>query len=80
VCSALRAGSRELKELESHAKAKLAAAGFRPDYVEIRRAADLGKPDGTEQARELMVLAAAYLGRARLIDNLRVSDRDSIPA
>lgn len=72
VCSALRGGARDFAALEASAKAKLAAAGFRPDYVEIRRASDLGKPQGTEQANELMVLAAAHLGRARLIDNLRV--------
>ncbi len=37
----------------------------------IRRAADLGQPDGREP--DLVILAAAYLGKARLIDNLRVA-------
>ena len=41
--------------------------GFGPDYVSVRRAADLASGGGED--RELVVLAAARLGRARLIDN-----------
>jgi pantoate--beta-alanine ligase len=48
----------------------LAAAGFRPDYVSVRRASDLAGPSRTD--RDLVVLAAAYLGKARLLDNIRV--------
>lgn len=59
-----------LAGVESRAAAELAAAGFEPDYFSVRRAADLGVP-GTDE-RELVILAAARLGRARLIDNLRV--------
>jgi pantoate--beta-alanine ligase len=51
--------------------ATLEAAGFRPDYLEVRRASDLAKPSDGD--RELVVLAAAWLGRARLIDNVRFS-------
>lgn len=47
----------------------LGAAGFRPDYLEVRSAGSLQPPAPDE--RELVVLAAAWLGRARLIDNLR---------
>jgi pantoate--beta-alanine ligase len=57
--------------IEANAMEELAAAGFRPDYVSIRRATDLGEP-GTEDTR-LRVLAAAWLGSARLIDNLAIS-------
>lgn len=46
----------------------LRASGFRPDYVSIRRQEDL-EPAGDED-RELVALAAAWLGRTRLIDNL----------
>jgi pantoate--beta-alanine ligase len=46
----------------------LAAEGFEPDYVSVRRQSDLGEP-GTED-RALVVLGAARLGRARLIDNV----------
>jgi len=47
---------------------ELVRAGWRPDYVEVRRRSDLAKPADGE--RELVVLAAARLGRTRLIDNL----------
>lgn len=66
----LRAGERDCDRLASDAKARLAAAGFRPDYFEIRRARDLRLPG--EGDTELRILAAAWLGRARLIDNLAV--------
>jgi len=52
------------------AVAALAAAGWKPDYVEIRRRRDLSRPDGTE--RELVVLGAARLGTTRLIDNVEL--------
>jgi pantoate--beta-alanine ligase len=51
--------------------AELAAAGFRPDYVSIRRADDLAEP--APQDRRLRLLAAAWLGTARLIDNVGIS-------
>ena len=57
--------------VERQAGEEIATAGFTPDYFSVRRAADLGLPARGE--RELVVLAAARLGRARLIDNLRVS-------
>ncbi len=47
------------------------AAGLQPDYFTVRRATDLAIPEAGDQ--DLRVLAAAYLGRARLIDNLPVS-------
>lgn len=72
ACAArLRAGERDYVALEAEAKAQLAAAGFRPDYCEIRCAHDLRPPAAED--RELRILAAAWLGRARLIDNLAVT-------
>jgi pantoate--beta-alanine ligase len=47
---------------------ELAAAGWGPDYVEVRRRGDLKVPQAGE--RELVVLGAARLGGTRLIDNL----------
>jgi len=47
---------------------ELAAAGWQPDYVEVRRRSDLAPPQDGD--RELVVLAAARLGGTRLIDNL----------
>lgn len=46
----------------------LAAEGFEPDYVSVRRQSDLGEPEAGDRA--LVVLGAARLGRARLIDNV----------
>ena len=57
--------------LERTAMDALVRVGFRPDYVSIRRAADLGKPGPGDTA--LRVLAAAWLGVARLIDNLEIT-------
>ena len=53
---------------EAETARELEAAGFRPDYVSIRRAADLGMPG--PQDKVLVILAAAWLGRTRLIDNI----------
>jgi pantoate--beta-alanine ligase len=47
---------------------ELAREGWQPDYVEVRRRADLKLPQQAE--RELVVLGAARLGGTRLIDNL----------
>jgi pantoate--beta-alanine ligase len=61
--------------LEASATADLNAAGFHTDYVSIRRQRDLGVPQRGDS--ELVILAAAWLGRARLIDNLEVQ-RESV--
>ncbi len=58
-------------DVERIARAELESAGFRPDYVSVRRAQDLAVPEPGD--RELVILAAAYLGRARLIDNLKLN-------
>lgn len=55
--------------IEQAATARLERAGFDTDYIVIRRAADLAEPDADERAN-LVALAAARLGRTRLIDNL----------
>lgn len=65
----LRAGV-PVAEVQAEGLAELSAAGLSPEYLSVRRADDLGSPGPDD--RELVVLAAARLGRARLIDNLRV--------
>lgn len=67
----LRDGVGDLDALEQQARNKLERAGFLPEYVAVRRAEDLGPAE--EGCRELVVLAAANLGQARLIDNVLVS-------
>jgi pantoate--beta-alanine ligase len=71
TANALSEGRSDYGVLELEASQMLCQAGFRPDYVSIRRAEDLELP--AEGENELVILAAAYLGKARLIDNLRLS-------
>lgn len=58
----------DVDRVRREAANRLVEQGFRPDYVAVRRRDDLSEPDASDT--ELIVLAAAYLGRARLIDNL----------
>ena len=55
---------------ETQATQTLANAGFRPEYVSVRRQADLALP-GPED-RQWVILAAAWLERTRLIDNIEL--------
>lgn len=71
VADAVRAGRRDYATLEEEGVERLQAAGFIPDYVSIRRAEDLERPGSDD--RELVILAAALLGGARLIDNIRLA-------
>lgn len=72
VKGAVATGARDYGAVERKAIEILRAEGFKPDYVEVRRAADLMKPNGRDAPDELIVLAAAWLGKARLIDNLEL--------
>lgn len=70
AAAALREGDRAHDEIAATAVKQLSHVGFRPEYFEIRDASTLALP--AADCRELVVLAAAWLGRARLIDNVRV--------
>jgi pantoate--beta-alanine ligase len=67
---ALKGGTTDYAALERGASAALAKRGWVVEYVAVRRQADLGMP-GKGESR-LVVLAAARLGKTRLIDNLEV--------
>ncbi len=69
--TALMAGNRNFADLEDAGVLSLEQAGFRPDYLSIRQANNLAVP--TAETRELVVLAAAWLGEARLIDNVSMT-------
>ena len=58
------------RAIEADGSQALAAAGMRPEYFTVRRRRDLGHP--TADDRELIILTAAWLGSARLIDNVQV--------
>ncbi len=63
-------GACDFRDLEADAMERLRDRGLRPEYFSVRRAADLALA-GPED-KDLVVLAAAWLGSARLIDNVRV--------
>jgi pantoate--beta-alanine ligase len=64
------AGERDYAALGAEAMRQLASAGWKPDYVEVRRRADLALPAPGDAER--VILAAARLGATRLIDNLEI--------
>lgn len=66
----LNAGRRDYAVLQAEAMQALEGAGFVPQYLEIRNP-DMGLPDIAQT--EWVILAAAILGRTRLIDNLFLS-------
>jgi pantoate--beta-alanine ligase len=70
---AARAGSTpDLPALEAQAMQALARRGWKPDYLTVRRRADLLAPQGPLAGEPLVVLGAAKLGSTRLIDNLEI--------
>jgi pantoate--beta-alanine ligase len=73
VAARIEAGERTFAALEALGVAELRAARMQPDYFEIRDAQTLLEP--VRASRELVILIAARLGKARLIDNLRVAIR-----
>ncbi len=59
-----------IADLEQAAIMQLEQKGFAPDYVAIRQSETLQEPENPTDS--LVILAAARLGKTRLIDNLRV--------
>lgn len=66
----LQSGDSEFASMERAGVQALESAGLRPDYFAIREARDLGQP--RPDTRHMVVLTAARLGKARLIDNIQV--------
>jgi len=72
LCAAVRrleSGEADYASIERAGFSALESAGLHPDYFAVRQACDLAAP--VAEARELVVLAAARLSKARLIDNVR---------
>ncbi len=61
--------ARQLPGLEQRAMKDLSARGWQPDYLTVRRRADLQAPLAGDP---LVVLGAARLGTTRLIDNFEI--------
>lgn len=66
----LRRGASDRASVEAEGIKALQARGLRPDYLVVRRAVDLELPQADD--KDVRILAAAWLGRARLIDNIAV--------
>lgn len=71
IASELKSGNRDFTALQAHAMAQLQQHQWQPDYIEIRRQRDLLPPEADDRA--FVILAAARLGKTRLIDNLEVN-------
>lgn len=65
----LQAGA-SIDSVESMARVQLEQAGFRPDYYSVCDARTLEPAQPHDS--DLVILAAAWMGKTRLIDNLRV--------
>ncbi|WP_046111494.1 pantoate--beta-alanine ligase [Aquincola tertiaricarbonis] len=70
VAQAVRGGRRDFADIEAAALQALRQRGWQPDYVAVRRRADLAQPQAAGEP--LVVVAAARLGSTRLIDNLEI--------
>ncbi len=71
IARKLIAGNTDYVQLEQTASETLNHHGFRTDYIKICHP-DLSEPAISKTSRQLVILAAAYLGSTRLIDNLSV--------
>ncbi|QCP48589.1 pantoate--beta-alanine ligase [Trinickia violacea] len=72
VREAVLSGNRDFAAIEKDAMTSLAARGWKPDYIAVRKRSNLLPPAAHEIEAPLVVLAAAKLGATRLIDNLEI--------
>ena len=69
AAQAIHGGSSDFERLERDGARALERAGMQVDYFSVRNALDLAPP--STASTDLVILAAARLGKARLIDNMR---------
>ncbi|MGF6266272.1 pantoate--beta-alanine ligase [Paraburkholderia youngii] len=66
-------GEKDIQGIERRAFSTLVDRGWQPDYISVRKQANLRSPTAQEaDDSKLVVLAAARLGNTRLIDNLEI--------
>jgi len=70
IADAVQQGEQDFEGVLERNRHSLEAAGFRIDYLEIREAVSLRPATTTDQ--DLVILAAAFMGKTRLIDNLHL--------
>ena len=68
----VKAGRTDYATMETQAMQQLTLRGWAPDYLTIRRQADLQAPQSGDAPSMLVALGAAKLGSTRLIDNLEI--------
>ena len=66
----VKSGRTDYAALEAQVEEQLAARGWKPDYLTVRRQSDLQSPQPGDALGCLVALGAAKLGTTRLIDNL----------
>lgn len=66
----IMAGAQDFQTMANKSKQILTQLGFNVDYLEICRSDNLQPPD--QESQELLIAAAVYLDKTRLIDNVRV--------
>ncbi|MAS82645.1 MAG: pantoate--beta-alanine ligase [Legionellales bacterium] len=66
VADSIKRGESDYENLEKNSISSLMTAGFRPEYFSICDSRTLKKPVN----QELVIMASAWLGKARLIDNI----------
>jgi pantoate--beta-alanine ligase len=71
ISAAITSGNTGYLTLCKNGNTELASLGFEPDYLEIRNADTLAP--ASSQDKNLVILVAAILGKARLIDNLKLT-------
>lgn len=71
ITQRIKDGETDYGELQSQSAKHLEAMGFNPDYIEIRNADDLSVAKVGDL--NLVVLFSAWLGKARLIDNITLN-------
>ena len=71
ISADIKAGARDFLSLEKTAREELDSHGWCCNYIAIRRQSDLKMPLADE--KNLVVLAAARLGKPRLLDNLEIA-------
>ena len=68
IKATLEAGKLDFEFIANQEKERLSSLGFKVEYLELRRSLDLGIARASDT--NLTILAAAWLGKARLIDNV----------
>ncbi len=72
VAERIESGAADYAQLEKEAARRLEDCGLQVDYIAIRRSEDLARPAPGDRA--MRVLAAAFCGKTRLIDNLHAGN------